>query len=125
MVRTVWSFNIQKEATKGNRASSQKCWQKLATLGCARATLITYLSLRRLEFNFKAFAKALAPATPMSFPRKLSGQARSLRCRDRLGGDTAVPPNGCGLVWTVQSQELGLMEGSLFFFSTPEKENLG
>lgn len=75
--------------------------------GLREGHTITYLSLRRLEFNFKAFAKALAPATPMSFPRKLSGQARSLRCRDRLGGDTAVPPDGCGLVWTVQSQELG------------------
>lgn len=86
MVRTVWSFNIQEEATRG------KCFlpEVLAEVGYSGLRgghTITYLSLRRLEFNFKAFANALAPATPMSFPRKLSGQARSLRCRDRLSGD--------------------------------------
>lgn len=76
--------------------------------------MITYLSLRRLEFNFRPFAKALAPATPTSFPRKLSGQARSLRCRDGLWGDTNVPQDGYGLIWTL----LVTGTGGGFFLST-------
>lgn len=105
--------------------SAGRSW--LLWLACG--SHITYLSLRRLEFNFKAFAKALAPAAPTSFPRKLSGQVRSLRCRDRLWGDTNVPPDGYGLIWTLPITGIGMassyaLRGSLSF-STPEKENLG
>lgn len=95
-------------------APPEKPWQKrLLWLACG-SYMITYLSLRRLEFSFRAFAKALAPATPMSFPRKLSGQVRSLRCRDRLGGDTDVPPDGHELIWTLPITGIG----SAFFLST-------
>lgn len=37
----------------------------------------THLSQRRLQFTFSALAIALAPATPMEFPRKLQRNAGS------------------------------------------------
>lgn len=39
----------------------------------------TYLSLRRLAFTFRALARALAPSTPIAFPRKLWGKTGCLK----------------------------------------------
>lgn len=98
MVRTLQSVN--RKQLKDIVCFIQRALAEVGCFGLPVGHVITYLSLLRLEFNFRAFAKALAPATPTSFPRKLSGQVRSLRCGDRLWGDTDVPPDGYELIWT-------------------------
>lgn len=91
----------QKATSSSGVHPTESCWpgdplagrSGEALSGCHPREWDTYLSRRRLRFTLSALAIALAPATPMEFPRKLwmkaggeEGQPRTAACCLWAGG---------------------------------------